>query len=107
MIEWGAGVMMILAALAAVLFLTYHKKWKWLWDEWLTSLDPKKIGIMYIAVAVIMLFKGIVDGIMMRAQQMLAVGESHGYLTSSHFSADFYSAWYDDDLFVGWGLSLD
>jgi cytochrome o ubiquinol oxidase subunit 1 len=104
MIEWGAGVMMLLAALGAVFLLTYYKKWQWLWDEWLTSLDPKKIGVMYIAVAAIMLFKGIVDGIMMRAQQMLAVGDSHGYLTSSHFQQIFTAHGTTMIFFVGMGI---
>jgi cytochrome o ubiquinol oxidase subunit I len=104
MIEWGAGVMMLVAALGAVFLLTYYKKWQWLWDEWLTSLDPKKIGIMYIAVAAIMLFKGIVDGIMMRAQQMLAVGDSHGYLTSSHFQQIFTAHGTTMIFFVGMGI---
>ncbi len=63
----GAGVGLI-AVLAA---LTYFKKWGWLWREWLTSLDPKKIGIMYLVVAFIMLLRALSDAIMMRAQQAL------------------------------------
>lgn len=55
--------------LAVVAAMTYFKKWGWLWRNWLTSLDPKKIGIMYIAVAVIMLLRGLADAAMLRAQQ--------------------------------------
>lgn len=60
-----------LAVLGIIAALTYFKKWKWLWNEWLTSLDPKKIGIMYIVVATIMLLRGLADAAMLRAQQGL------------------------------------
>lgn len=103
-IEIGAGVMMAVAALIAVGVLFYFKRWKWFWEEWLTSLDPKKIGVMYIVIAAIMLFKGLVDGIMMRAQQMMAVGESGGYLTSSHFQQIFTAHGTTMIFFVGMGI---
>ena len=45
------------------------KRWKWLWNEWLTTVDPKRIGIMYIVVALIMFLKGFADALMMRLQQ--------------------------------------
>lgn len=59
------GLLIIIAA------MTYFKKWGWLWREWLTSLDPKKIGVMYIVVAVIMLLRGLADVAMLRAQQAI------------------------------------
>ncbi len=59
----GLGVIILVAA------LTYFKKWGWLWREWFTSLDPKKIGIMYIVVSAIMLLRGLADAAMLRAQQ--------------------------------------
>lgn len=55
--------------LALVAYITYTKKWGYLWREWFTSLDPKKIGIMYAIVAGIMLLRGVADAVMMRAQQ--------------------------------------
>lgn len=64
----GAAIGMPLMALAVVAALTYFKKWKWLWTEWLTSLDAKKIGVMYIVVAVLMLVRGVADALMLRAQ---------------------------------------
>lgn len=88
-IEIGAGVMMVLTGIFIVGLLFYLKKWKWLWKEWLTSLDPKKIGIMYIIVAFVMLIKGIIDAAMMRAQQAMSVGDNMGYLTSEHFQQIF------------------
>lgn len=82
-------ISMIGGALTAFVVLTYFKKWKWLWNNWLTSLDPKKIGIMYILVAALMLTRGGVDAAMMRAQQILSTGDSHGFLHSDHFQQIF------------------
>jgi cytochrome o ubiquinol oxidase subunit 1 len=103
-IEYGADIMMILAALMAIGLLFYYQRWKWLWEEWLTSLDPKKIGIMYLAVVVIMLFKGLVDAFMMRAQQMVSVGEAHGFLSPSHFQQLFTAHGTVMIFFVGMGI---
>jgi cytochrome o ubiquinol oxidase subunit 1 len=85
----GAAVSMILGVLTAFAAITYLKKWKWLWKNWLTSLDPKKIGVMYAFVAALMLLRGAVDAGMMRVQQMLSVGDSQGILTSDHFQQVF------------------
>ena len=71
------------------IILTYLKRWKWLWKEWLTSLDPKKIGVMYIVVAVVMLVRGLVDVLMLRAQQALSSGSAHGFLSSNHYQQIF------------------
>lgn len=65
----GGVVMGTIGLIGVVAAMTYFKKWGWLWRNWLTSLDPKKIGIMYIAVAVIMLLRGLADAAMLRAQQ--------------------------------------
>ena len=81
----GGVFSMAMAGLMVILLLTYYKRWKWLWQEWLTSLDPKRIGVMYIAVATVMLLRGIMDASMMRAQQALSVGSAHGLLTADHF----------------------
>lgn len=67
----GAQVSIALSTIAIIVVLTYFKKWKWLWSEWITTVDHKKLGIMYIISAVIMLFRGGVDGLMMRAQLAL------------------------------------
>jgi len=88
-IENGAVFSMLLAGALAVGILFYFKRWKWLWNEWITSLDPKRIGVMYILVAAVMLFKGISDAAMIRAQQVLSVGSSHGYLEPDHFQQVF------------------
>jgi cytochrome o ubiquinol oxidase subunit 1 len=69
--------------------ITYLKKWKWLWNEWITTVDPKKIGIMYIVVVLIMFLKGFADAVMMRTQQAFSVGDFHGFLSSTHFQEVF------------------
>lgn len=76
---------MCLAVVGVCGLLFYYKRWGWLWKEWLTSLDPKKIGVMYLAVGLIMLLRGAIDAGMMRAQLVFSVGASHGYLTSDHY----------------------
>jgi cytochrome o ubiquinol oxidase subunit 1 len=75
--------------LVVIGLVTYFKQWKYLWNEWITTVDPKRIGIMYIFVVLIMFLKGVADALMMRMQQALAVGESHGILSSSHFQEVF------------------
>lgn len=88
-IETGAGVGMAICGFIVLFLLFYYQGWKYLWREWLTSVDPKKIGMMYIIVMTLMLFKGLVDASMIRAQQALSVGDSHGYLHSAHFQQIF------------------
>jgi cytochrome o ubiquinol oxidase subunit 1 len=79
----------LLLALLILALITYYRKWTYLWKEWLTSLDHKKIGIMYIILALIMLLRGFSDAIMMRSQQAFAAGMSHGYLPPDHFNQVF------------------
>jgi cytochrome o ubiquinol oxidase subunit I len=89
-IALGAVVFMVLGAIFLLAFVTYLGRWKWLWKEWLTSVDHKKIGIMYIIVAIVMLLRGFSDAIMMRAQMAMAsTGDGHGYLHPSHFDQVF------------------
>jgi cytochrome o ubiquinol oxidase subunit 1 len=78
-----------LLAVVILALITYYGKWPYLWKEWLTSLDHKRIGIMYIILALVMLLRGFSDAIMMRSQQALAVGASQGYLPPEHFDQVF------------------
>jgi len=84
----GGVAMMTLGLLSIFGIVTYLKRWKWLYKEWLTTTDPKKIGVMYIIVALVMLLRGVSDALMMRGQQAIASGNS-GYLDSSHFQQIF------------------
>ena len=67
----GSDVLIILTSVAIVFALTKFKKWGWLWREWLTTVDHKKIGIMYLIAALLMLFRGGVDAELMRTQLAL------------------------------------
>ena len=104
LIEYGAVASMVFGAIALIALLTYTKRWTWLWKEWITSVDHKKIGIMYIIVSAVMLAKGLVDGLMMRAQQAMAVGSSMGYLESDHYQQIFTAHGVTMIFFVGMGL---
>lgn len=77
--------------LVIIILITYYKKWPYLWKEWITSLDHKKIGTMYIILALVMLLRGFADALLMRTQQALAAGASHGYLPPNHFDQIFGS----------------
>ncbi|MNJ08495.1 Cytochrome bo(3) ubiquinol oxidase subunit 1 [compost metagenome] len=81
--------MIALGGIALIGAITYFKKWTYLWSEWLTSVDHKKIGVMYIIVAMIMLLRGFADAIMMRTQLAMATGGSEGYLPPEHYDQIF------------------
>ncbi len=69
--------------------ITYFRKWGYLWNEWFTTVDHKKIGIMYVILALVMLLRGFADAIMMRGQQALAAAGDQGYLPPHHFDQIF------------------
>ncbi|MFC2946847.1 cytochrome aa3 quinol oxidase subunit I [Virgibacillus sediminis] len=82
-----AGMVSIALVSAAIIFLlTYFKRWKWLWREWLTTVDHKRIGIMYILSALAMLFRGGIDALMMRTQ--LAFPDMN-FLDAQHYDEIF------------------
>src|ERR1700691_3536578 len=81
----GGDATMALVGLVVIGALFYFKKWKWLYREWLTTTDHKKIGVMYLIVALVMLVRGGVDALMLRAQQSVSVGSSQGFLSADHF----------------------
>jgi cytochrome o ubiquinol oxidase subunit 1 len=74
---------------AVVGALTYFRLWGYLWREWFTSVDHKKIGIMYMVLGLIMLLRGFADAIMMRIQQAMAFNGSEGYLNAHHYDQLF------------------
>ena len=81
--------MVAIGGLGLVAALTYFKVWGYLWNQWFTSVDHKKIGIMYMILAIVMLLRGFSDAIMMRAQQAMAFNGSEGYLTAHHYDQVF------------------
>ena len=99
-LTWGAIpwsntlVMTVLAVVAVIGFsilaaITYYKKWGYLWREWLTTVDHKKLGVMYIILALVMLLRGFSDAFMMRTQLAVATGGASGYLPPEHFDQIF------------------
>ncbi|MEM6302501.1 MAG: cytochrome o ubiquinol oxidase subunit I [Pseudomonadota bacterium] len=81
----------ILGSLGLLGALTYYGRWKYLWDEWFTSVDHKKIGIMYIFTSIIMLLRGFSDAMLMRSHQAIAVASESGagYLPPEHYDQIF------------------
>ncbi|ETF00798.1 cytochrome oxidase subunit I [Advenella kashmirensis W13003] len=79
----------LLGGVALIAAISYFKLWRYLWVEWFTSIDHKKIGIMYMILGLIMLLRGFSDAIMMRIQQAIAFGDSTGYLPPHHYDQIF------------------
>ncbi|MBC7489888.1 MAG: cytochrome o ubiquinol oxidase subunit I [Glaciimonas sp.] len=79
----GIGGFSVLAA------LTYYRVWGTLWRDWFTSIDHKRIGIMYVVLAIIMLLRGFTDAMMMRLQQVMAFGDNAGFLPPHHYDQIF------------------
>ncbi|TPK93448.1 cytochrome o ubiquinol oxidase subunit I [Mesorhizobium sp. B2-4-12] len=82
-------VAVALGGIALLGAITYFKLWGYLWREWFTSVDHKKIGIMYMVLGLVMLLRGFSDAIMMRLQQAIAFNGSEGYLNSHHYDQIF------------------
>jgi cytochrome o ubiquinol oxidase subunit 1 len=78
-----------LGGIAVLALITKFKLWGYLWTEWFTSVDHKKIGIMYVILALVMLLRGFADAIMMRIQQAIAFGGNEGYLNPHHYDQVF------------------
>ena len=88
-IEMGAVMFMAILVAAVLGAVTYYRQWGYLWTEWLTSVDHKRIGVMYILLAMVMLLRGFSDALMMRSQQALAHGGAPGYLPPAHYDQVF------------------
>lgn len=82
-------VMVALGGISLVALLTRFKLWAPLWNNWVTSIDHKKIGIMYMILGLIMLLRGFADALMMRLQQAIAFGDVAGYLPPHHYDQIF------------------
>jgi len=82
-------VVVALGGAAVLAAMTYYRVWGYLWKEWFTSIDHKKIGIMYMVLGLVMLLRGFADAIMMRIQQAWAFGDATGYLPPDHYDQIF------------------
>src|SRR5687768_2447273 len=89
-VAMSGALVTVLGGLAVAAGLTWFRQWGNLWSQWLTSLDHKRIGIMYVTLAMVMLMRGFVDAVMMRSQQAVALN-SDGYLPPEHFDQIFSS----------------
>ena len=85
----GAGAFMVLAIVSILLWVTVKGYVPYLWREWITSVDHKRVGVMYFLLALVMLLRGFADAMMMRAQQAVAAGGAQGYLPPEHFDQVF------------------
>jgi len=83
-----ASAIMIVAIIGVLVWVTYKGFIPYLWNEWLTSVDHKKIGVMYTVLAMVMLLRGFIDALMMRAQQAMAF-DGPGYLPPEHYDQIF------------------
>src|SRR6202167_2814924 len=88
-IVMGATAGMVLAIVSIVAWIVLGGHLPYLWSEWITSVDHKRIGVMYIVLALVMLLRGFSDAIMMRSQQALAADGAQGYLPPDHFDQVF------------------
>ncbi|MGA9575824.1 MAG: cbb3-type cytochrome c oxidase subunit I [Lysobacterales bacterium] len=84
----GAALIVIISAIVVVVLVSRLGKWRYIWSEWLTSLDHKKIGIMYIVLAFVMLSRALIEAVLMRMQQAAAIN-SPGFIAPDHFAQLF------------------
>lgn len=78
-----------LLGLLIIGWITQKGYWGYLWREWFTSVDHKRIGVMYIILAVVMMLRGFSDAILMRLQQAYAEGAGQGFLPPEHYNQIF------------------
>src|SRR5262245_23218335 len=88
-IVMGTSAMMILGILLVLGWIFLKGHWPYLWREWITSVDHKRIGVMYMVLALLMLLRGFSDAIMMRGQQAVAAGNAQGFLPPHHYDQIF------------------
>ena len=84
----GAGAVVVIGTVTMIALLTYLKAWRYLWTEWLTSLDHKKIGIMYVVLAGVMLTRALIEAVLIRTQQATAIN-APGLVEPNHFAQLF------------------
>src|SRR5437667_242591 len=82
-------IVVAVGGVATVVALTYFRAWGTLWRDWITSIDHKKIGVMYVILGLVMLLRGFADAVMMRLQQAIAFGDAMGYLLPHHYDQIF------------------
>lgn len=87
-IAFAGAAVTVLAGVAVVAIVLWTRSLPMLWRDWLTSTDHKKLGIMYVVLALVLLLRGFVDALMMRAQQAFGLNDG-GYLPPEHYDQIF------------------
>src|SRR6202050_2071094 len=88
-IPMAASLFIVVGVLSVLGLVTWKGWWPYLWREWLTSVDHKRIGVMYVLLALVLLLRGFSDAIMMRSQLAIAAGSAQGYLPPEHYDQIF------------------
>jgi cytochrome o ubiquinol oxidase subunit I len=88
-IPMAASLFIVVGMLGVLALVTWKGWWSYLWREWLTSVDHKRIGVMYVLLALLLLLRGFIDAIMMRTQLAIAAGTAQGYLPPEHYDQIF------------------
>src|SRR5580658_950283 len=88
-IPMAASLLIVLSIGTVLGLVTFKGWWPYLWREWLTSVDHKRIGVMYVLLALVLLLRGFIDAIMMRSQLAIAAGGAQGYLPPEHYDQIF------------------
>ncbi len=84
-----ASALVALVIAAVLVLVTVKGWWPYLWREWITSVDHKRVGVMYVVLALVMLIRGFIDALMMRSQLALAAAGAQGYLPPEHYNQIF------------------
>ena len=88
-IPMAASLFIVVVVLGISVLIIWKGWWPYLWREWLTSVDHKRIGVMYVLLALVLLLRGFIDAIMMRTQLAIAAGGAQGYLPPEHYDQIF------------------
>src|ERR1700684_535046 len=88
-IPMAASVFIVVGIVGVLALVSLKGWWPYLWREWLTSVDHKRIGVMYVLLALVLLLRGFIDAIMMRTQLAIAAGGAQGYLPPEHYDQIF------------------
>jgi cytochrome o ubiquinol oxidase subunit 1 len=88
-IPMAASLFIVVGALGVLALVSWKRWWPYLWREWLTSVDHKRIGVMYVLLALVLLLRGFIDAFMMRSQLAIAAGGAQGYLPPEHYDQIF------------------
>ncbi len=88
-IPLATSIVIVIGIVSILSLVTFKRWWPYLWKEWITSVDHKRIGVMYMILGLVMLFRGFADALMMRTQLALAQGNSPGFLPPQHYDQIF------------------